>query len=64
MRKPEGTQLAARLPGDVIKRMDALRVKLAKDATLAAMGELTRSKMLRICAIRGLEQLEREYSGK
>lgn len=57
-----GAQIAVRLPGETIRRMDALRTKLAKDATVGALGRVTRSTVLKLALARGLDALEQEYS--
>jgi len=61
MKKEAGTQVGVRLPADVIRRVDALRGKLAKDATLSALGAVTRSTVLKLAVTRGLDVLEKEY---
>ena len=55
------SQIALRVSPDMEQRVDALLPKLAKDATLSAVGRVTRSTVLKLALSRGLEVLEREY---
>lgn len=57
----DGVQISIRVPKDALKRAETLRSKVAKDKTLAAVGKVTRSTVLRLAFMRGLEALEREY---
>jgi len=52
---------SVRLPRDFVKRLDALAPRLEKVPTLAALGPLTRSKVLRLALARGIEILESEH---
>jgi hypothetical protein len=56
-----GVQISIRVPSDALKRADSLRSKVGKDKNVAALGKVTRSTVLKLAMIRGLEQLEREY---
>jgi hypothetical protein len=55
---------SVRLPKDVVRRLDALVPKLERVPTIAALGPLTRSKVLRLALARGLEVLEAEHGRK
>lgn len=57
-------QTALRLTPDIYKRTDALQSKMAKDKTLDTLGEVTRTTVLKLAVLRGLEVLEREYKVK
>lgn len=53
---------SVRLPADLVKRLDALIPKLERVPALAALGALTRSKVLRLALVRGVDALEAEHS--
>lgn len=56
-------QVGLRLPTEAFDRADALKSKLAKDRNLALItGELTRTTILKLAVMRGLEVLEKEHS--
>jgi hypothetical protein len=52
---------SVRLPREFLTRLDALVPKLEKVPTVAALGPLTRSKVLRLALARGIEVLETEH---
>ena len=52
---------SVRLPREFVKRLDALAPRLEKVPTFAALGPLTRSKVLRLALAHGMEVLEAEY---
>lgn len=52
---------SVRLPREFVKRLDALVPRLEKVPTFAALGPLTRSKVLRLALARGIEVLEAEH---
>ena len=54
-------QVGLRLPPDAIRRVDALMTKLAKDRTVSALGQVSRSTVVRLAVMRGLDVLEKEY---
>lgn len=54
-------QTSIRIPEDFVKRADALARKLAKTPRFVALGEMTRSKVLRLSIAIGIEQLEAEH---
>ena len=60
-RTDAGTQIALRVPPQALKRADALIAKLARDTTIAALGQVTRSTVLKVALMRGIELLEHEY---
>lgn len=53
-----------RLPDAALERAVALVPKVAVSSELAAAGCVTRSDVLRLAVLRGLEQLEAEYGGQ
>jgi hypothetical protein len=55
------TQVALRIPTEALKRADALIPKVARDSTVAALGEITRSTILKLAVMRGLDALEKEH---
>mgnify|MGYP001273945540 CR=1 FL=1 len=60
---PNETQVALRLPADAVRRAAALAEKMARAPELRAW-RLTRSAVLRLALLRGIESLEAEYLGK
>jgi hypothetical protein len=50
-----------RLPTHMLRRADALRAVAAGAPELAILPNVTRSDILRLCVLRGLEALEEEY---
>ncbi len=54
-------QVSIRFSADIARRVEALRVKLAKDATLSAAGRITATTVAKIAFMRGLDALEREF---
>lgn len=65
MPRPRGAkeQLTIRLPAGHIERLDALAPKVADAPELAMADGVTRSDVVRLAVLRGLEQLEAEYAG-
>ena len=49
-----------RLPEEFIRRADLLAQKLRHKPEMSAMGELTRSKVIRLAIAKGLETLEEQ----
>lgn len=56
--------LSVRVPPDLLKRADRLVAKLGRDARVTAIGAVSRSTIINLAIVRGLESLEAEYSGK
>lgn len=52
---------SVRLPADLVKRLDALIPRLARVPMLAALGSVTRSKLIRLALTRGVGLLESEH---
>lgn len=58
---PAADRVTLRVTRDVTRRADALVKKLAKDSAVFPVSQVTRSTVLKLAMIRGLEQLEREH---
>lgn len=54
-------RVSIRVPGEVVKRADALRAKIARDRSVAMLGKVTSSTVFKLALLRGLEALEAEY---
>ena len=54
-------QLVLRVQATIAKRADELKPKVARDPNLSAVGRITRSTVLKLALLRGLEVLEKEY---
>ena len=50
-----------RLPADLLSRADVLRPLVAQDEELRAFGRVSRSSVLRLAVLKGLEALEAQY---
>jgi len=62
MAKDEG-QISLRAPIEVLDRADSMRERLALDPTVRALsrgGEVTRSDVLRVALVKGLDVLDHE----
>jgi predicted transcriptional regulator len=57
------TQFSVRLPADLVKRLDKMEAKLAKQPDMAAF-RVTRQSVLRLALMRGLDALEEEHKGR
>jgi hypothetical protein len=57
------TTITLRLPMDLLEKADALVPKVAGHGDLQAV-RITRSTVLRLALLRGIETLEREYGAK
>jgi hypothetical protein len=53
--------LALKVGQSVLDRADALRPKIAQDAAYRATGRLSRSAVLRLALLKGLDLLEEDY---
>jgi hypothetical protein len=56
-----GEQISLRVPAEALRRADQLVPKLVSDQTLAAVARVTRSTVLKLALMRGLDVLEREF---
>ena len=56
-----GSLVGLRVAPDILKRADKLLPKLAGDRTLATVGRITRSTVLKLALVRGLDVLEAEH---
>ncbi len=59
--KEVGMTVSARIPAEGVRRIDRLVNKMEKDQSLAALGNVTRSTVVKLALARGLDSLEREY---
>lgn len=57
------TPVNVRLPDTMLARLDALAPQVGAAAELATVVTVTRSDVLRLAVLKGLEQLEAEYAG-
>lgn len=53
-----------RLPREVLKRLDAMAALLDADPAVGAMGPVSRSAVLRLALVRGLDALEAEHKSR
>lgn len=60
------TPVSLRLPAELIARADALVDPMGEDLTLATVtgGRVTRSTVLRVALLRGLQALERDFDAE
>lgn len=56
-------QLSVRLPEDLLKRLEKMETKMAKNPELAAF-RVSRQSVLRLALMRGLDVLEAEHAEK
>ena len=54
-------RLSLRVPRDLGRRVETLRPKIAKDRSVATLGKVTQSTVLKLALLRGLDALEQEY---
>ena len=55
------TPLSVRIPDDLAKRLDRLVPKMHKHATFSTIGRVSRSSVVKLALLRGVEQLEAEF---
>ena len=55
--------LGLKVPRSVLQRAEALRPKVAQDKAYRATGRVSRSAVIRMALLKGLEALEAEYGG-
>jgi len=60
----DSTIITLRLPQSLVDRADALIDDLAQDEEALLLGRVSRSIVLRLAVLRGLEQLEAQVSKK
>jgi hypothetical protein len=53
--------LSVRVSPDLLKRADRLVPKVARDKTVTAIGNVSRSTIVKLALMRGLDALEAEY---
>ena len=54
-------KLSLRVTADVLRRADALRLKVARNPNVLPLGQVTQSTVLKLALLRGLDALEAEY---
>jgi hypothetical protein len=54
-------QISIRVPPEALRRAEALRSKIARNRTVLALGKVTRSTVLKLAMMRGLDVLESEH---
>ena len=55
------SRLVLRVQASIAKRADELRPRVARDPNLSAVGRISRSTVLKLALLRGLDVLEQEY---
>jgi hypothetical protein len=53
--------LSVRVSPDLLKRADRLIAKLGRDKSVTTIGNVTRSTVVKLALLRGLDALEAEY---
>ena len=53
--------LSVRVSPEMLKRADRLIPKLGRDTAVSTIGNVTRSTVVKLALLRGLDALEREY---
>ena len=61
MGKVAGPLLSVRVSPDLLKRADRLVTKVGRDSAVNTIGRVTRSTVVKLALVRGLEALEAEY---
>ncbi len=56
-----GVPIAVRVPPEMAKRIDRLLPKITKDRSVSTLGVVTKSSVVKLALLRGLEVLEGEY---
>jgi predicted DNA-binding protein len=56
--------VSVRIPPELARRLDRLVPKLAKNQALTTLGIITKSSVVKLALLRGVEALEAEYSTK
>ncbi len=61
MGKVASPLLSVRVSPDLQKRADCLIARVARDTAVTTIGRVTRSTVVKLVLVRGLEALEQEY---
>jgi hypothetical protein len=61
---PNDTQTGLRLPVDLLKRVDEVTDALNRDPETALRGGMSRSDVMRLALVRGLEAIEKQSKNK
>jgi len=54
-------RVSIRVPREVLRRAEGLRPRIARDRSVAMLGKVTQSTVLKLALLRGLDALEAEY---
>ena len=60
-KQKRGVPIAVRVPPEMVKRLDRLLPKVSKDRAISTFGQVTRSSVVKLALLRGIETLENEY---
>lgn len=58
-----GAPVVVRLPKELLARLDIIRETMTRDRNLGSLGPISRSAIVRLAVIRGIEQIEGEFAG-
>jgi hypothetical protein len=61
MGKVAGPLLSVRVSPDLLKRADRLIGRVGRDRAVTTIGRVTRSTVIKLALVRGLDALEAEY---
>ena len=56
-----GVPVSVRIPPELGRRLERLVPKLAKNTALTTLGIITKSSVVKLALLRGVEALEQEY---
>jgi hypothetical protein len=57
--KRYGVPVTVRIPAELVKRLDRLKAKVGKDPTLTTFGRVSRSSVVKLAILKGVEVLEK-----
>ncbi len=61
MGKVAGPLLSVRVSPELLKRADKLIARVGRDTAVTTIGRVTRSTIIKLALVRGLDALEQEY---
>ena len=56
-----GVPVSVRIPPELARRLERLVPKLAKNTSLTTLGIITKSSVVKLAILKGVEALEQEY---
>ena len=59
--KRYGVPVTVRIPAELARRLDRLKPRVGKDPTLTTFGRVSRSSIVKLALLRGVDVLEAEY---